>query len=152
MKAKLFLIPVLSCSLLLNACFLEGDEWKEKYGTPELLLENAYDKACVYLYEDQKQFYDDNNLIKEAIIAVEPFEKASSFKIPKDVRYFTFEAKWQPATSGPNYEHLNIWENGYVRIHHKASLGAHKYEYFSLNEEKAAALVDYVFTLIEANK
>lgn len=147
----LFFIPLISLSLLLTACpftFGDGGEWKNKYGTPELLLENSRDESYVYLYGDQNQYKDQDNIIREAIKEVAPFEKNDSHKVPKDIQYFTYEASWIPATSGPNYEHLSIWKNGFVRIDHKSSLSSHKYLYFSIDEEKATQLVEFVFSII----
>ena len=152
MKTKLLLIPIFSLSVCLTACLFEGDEWKEKYGTPELLLENSRDESYIYLYKDQNQFKDKDNIIREMIKEVAPFESNNSHSLPKDTKYFTYEANWIPATSGPNYEHLSIWQNGFVRIDHKVSLGPHKYLYFSISEEKAIALVSYVFSLIETKE
>lgn len=155
MKNKLFCLPLIGLSLFLTACpfsFSDNGEWKKTYGTPELMLENARDENCVYLYDDQDLFIDEGNIIREAIKDVAPFSKNNSHSIPKDVRYFTYEADWIPATTGPNYEHLSIWENGFVRIDHKPSLGSHKYLYFSINEEKAAPLVDLVFSIIKGEQ
>ena len=152
-KIKLFYIPLMCLSICLTACpfsFGDNGEWKKKYGTPELLLENARDEAYVYLYENQNQYKDNGNIIRDAIKEVSPFIESGASNINKDLRYFTYEAIWMAATSGPNYEHLSIYENGVVRIDHKTSLGPHEYLYFSLSEEKATALVDFVFTKISA--
>ena len=154
MKNKLFYLPLISLSLCLTACpfsFSDNGEWKKTYGTPELLLENARDESHVYLYDDQNPFKDEGNIIRDAIKEVAPFESNDNHSIPKDTQYFTYQAKWVPATTGPNYEHLSIWENGFVRIHHKSSLGPHQYLYFSINQEQAAQLVDLVFSFINSN-
>lgn len=152
MKNKFIFIPLIALSFYLTACpFSFGDkgEWKKMYGTPELLLENAKDQSYVYLYEDKNQFKDENNVIREAIKNTCSFESNKNKKVPNDLKYFTYEASWIPATSGPNYDHLSIWENGFVRIDHKPSLGFHEYLYFSIDEVKALELVNFVFLLIE---
>ena len=148
MNHKVFYLPLVSLSLCLTSCFSFGDngEWKKKFGTPELMLENAKDEAYVYFDDDKKWFIDTDDEIKEAIKAVAPFESSNPRSIPQDIRYFTYEAMWTPATSGPNYEHLSIWENGFVQIDHKTSLGPHEYLYFTIAEAKAAPLVDLVFS------
>ena len=151
MKNKLAFIPFTILSISLTACtfsFGDNGEWKKTYGTPELLLENAKDEAYIYLYDNEGQTKDTGNVIREAIKEAAPFESSSSKSKPKDIRYFTYEASWIPATSGPNYEHLSIWENGFVRIDHKTSLGPHKYLYFTMDEAKAASLVNMVFSMI----
>ena len=153
MNKKLLHVPLIGLSLYLTACrfsFGDNGEWKKTYGTPELLLKNAKDESYVYLYDNQNQFMDENNVIREAIKEVGPFENSDNHSIPKDIRYFTYEASWVPATTGPNYEHLSIWQNGFVRIDHKSSLGPHEYLYFSIDEEKANQLVDLVFSIIKA--
>ena len=155
MKNKLLYLPFISLSLLLTACpfsFNDGGAWKDRFGTPELLLENATDRSNVYLYDDQKQFKDEDHAIRDAIKDIAPFEESDNHSVPKDVRYFTYEASWVPATTGPNYEHLSIWENGFVRIEHKSSLGPYEHLYFSVSEEKASLLVDWVFSVINAHE
>ena len=154
MKNKIFYLPLISLSLCLTACpfrFSDNGAWKERYGTPELLLENAMDDAYVYLYDDQNYFEDEDSVIKDAIKEAAPFENGNSQSTPKDIKYFTYVANWTPATTGPNYVHLSIWKNGFVRIHRKSSLGPHEYLYFSTSEEKATVLVDMVFSMLENN-
>lgn len=151
---KLLFIPFISITLLARSCpfsFGDGGAWKEKFGTPELLLENAVDEANVYLYEKDNQYKDKDNVIKKALQEV-TFESSDSKSVPKDIQYFTYEAEWIPATSGPNYEHLSIWNNGFVRIDHKTSLGPHEYLYFSIDEAKALELVNFVFSLIQSEE
>lgn len=151
MKNKLFYLPLISLSLSLTACpfsLLENDEWKDKFGTPELLLQNASINSHVYLYEEDNCYLDEDYAIRNALIEASPYAKTQKSKT-KEERYFTYEAKIVPATSGPNYEHLLVYESGLVIIHHKASLGAHKYLYFSLPKEKASYLNDLVFSILE---
>ena len=151
LRKGFFLFSLLSLPLVVHACpfsFGDNGEWKKEFGTPELLLENAMDEAYVYLYEDQGDYRDKGNLIKEAIVEAAPFTENQSHDIPKEVRYFTYQASWVASTSGPNYDRLSIWRNGFVRIDHKTSLGPHEYLYFSIEEAKAVRLVDFVFGAI----
>ena len=150
MKSKFLFIPLTLFSLSLTACpfrLNDGGKWKERFGTPELLLENATDEAYIYLNDDSAFVVDKDNVVKEAMKKAAPFENNDSHSLPKDTRYFTYQAEWVPATTGPNYEYLSIWENGFVRIDHKSSLGPHEYLYFSISEEKAFSLVELVFSL-----
>ena len=152
MKNILLYASFISISLSITSCpfsFGDGGAWKERFGTPELLLENARDESYVYLYTDESPFQDNGNIIKEAIKSIAPFEENDSKTVPKDTQYFTYQAEWVPATTGPNYVHLSIWKNGFVRIDHKSSLGPHEYLYFSVDEEKASTLVDLVFSMCE---
>ena len=151
-KARYPFFPIVALSFFVSSCdffLIENDGWKTRFGTPELVLENAQNEAYVYLYEDENQFIDKDNLIKEMIKGIAPFEEADTKPIPDGIRYFTYQASWVPATSGPNINELSIWKNGFVRIHHKASLGSHKYLYFSCGEDKSSILVDYVFSQAE---
>ena len=156
MKNKLGYLSLISLTFCLTACpfrFSDGGAWKNRFGTPELLLENASDECYFYLYEDESQYFKDyENKLRESIKDAAPFESSDNHSVPNDIRYFTFQASWVPATSGPNIDRLSIWENGFVRIHHKSSLGPHAYEYFSIDEAKALELVDFVFSTIESNK
>jgi len=149
----IFFIPLISLSFLLTACpfsFSDNGEWKKNYGTPELLLENSKNESYVYLYENQDQYEDKDNIIRDAIKEVAPFIENDSHSVPNNIPFFTYEATWTPATTGPNYNHLSIWQNGFVRIDHKSSLGPHEYLYFSIDEGEATQLVDFVFSIINA--
>ena len=111
MKRRLFLSPLCGFSFLSTACFSDDGSWREKFGTPSLLLENAMDICNVYPYDDmQIQYRDEDCLIKNKLKEVEVFNEDFPNKKLGDVRYFTFEAEWVPATSGPNYEHLIVHE------------------------------------------
>ena len=151
-KKRFLCIPFLSLSLALSACtFGDGGKWKEEFGTPELVLEHAMEECYVFLYEKQDEYCkDEGNLIKEAIAKAAPFTESEYRAQSSDIRYFTYQASWVAATSGPNYVHLAIWQNGFVRIDHKTSLGPHEYLYFSITPDKAISLVDYVFSTIES--
>lgn len=152
MKKSLFYIPLIGLFFTLTACpfSFEDDDWIEEFGTPELLLNNASENAYVYLYEEGERFLDSDDLIKNALIDAAPYMSIEKREASSE-RYFTYEAKWLPATSGPNYEHLIIYDDGFVVVHHKASLGPHKYRYFSISEAKAKLLNDLVFSYVEDN-
>lgn len=148
------LLSLLPMTFMLSSCifFRDDGSWEKEFGTPELLLENAYPKARVYLNgEDSKagavSFLDEDKAINQAIKDSGPFAAVTE-RQPGSCRYFTYEANWVPATSGPNYERLSIWEDGFVRIHHKTSLGPHVYRYFTMDEAKALALTDFAFSSV----
>ena len=144
MKHKHITLVLISMAFILTSCLFDDGSWKDEYGTPELFLENVKGVPNLYLYENENQYPDTDfeilNLIKEA----GPFEIISKRNPTKD-RYFTYEAYWQPATSGPNYCTMSIWEDGFIRIDHKNSLGPHGYVYFSMDETKASYINDVVF-------
>lgn len=74
---RLLVIPFIALSLTLTACpfsFDDNDEWKEKYGTPELFLENIEGHAYVYMYEKEGQYSDSDFVIRNLIKESGPFE------------------------------------------------------------------------------
>ena len=147
MKKRLFILPFITLPFVLAACrFSCGDNgaWKEKWGTPELFLENVVGHAYVYMYESEGQYSDSDFVIRDLIKESGPFESIKKRK-PTTDRYFTYEGYWQAATSGPNYCHMSIWDDGLIRIDHKYSLGSHSYLYFSMDAEKASNINNIVF-------
>lgn len=155
MKKAFFIIPLLGIGFLSASCtwvFKENDSWMERFGTPELLLENAMDESEITLDDEKNQHKDEGNGIRDAIKSIAPFQQIDEVDPPKDVPYFTYQANWVPATSGPNFNYLSLWQSGFVRIHHKSSLGPHCYLCFSVSEEKAAPLVQTVFSLFKARE
>lgn len=148
MKNKLIPILLIPLTSALVSCFPDDDSWLLEYGTPELFLENISDNPNVYLYENEKQYPDVDFEIKNLIKESGPFEKIAKRK-PTIERYFTYEAYWQPATSGPNYCNMSIWDDGLIRIDHKRSLSNHSYVYFSMDAVKASSINDIVFEKLE---
>ena len=154
MKNKLLLAPFISLLFTLTACpfsFRDNDEWKEKWGTPELFLENIAGHAYVYMYEKEGQYSDRDFVIRDLIKQSGPFESVEK-RNPTVDRYFTYEGYWQPATSGPNYCNMSIWDDGLIRIHHKYSLGSHKYLYFSMDADKAVNINNVVFEKLSSTE
>ena len=154
MKRKLLVIPFIALSLTLTACpfsFGDNDAWKEEWGTPELFLQNVKGKTYVYLYEKEGQYLDNNYEIRDLIKESGPFESIDK-RNPTTDRYFTYEGYWKPATSGPNYCNMSIWDDGLIRIDHKKSLGSHKYLYFSMDADKAFTINDRVFEILSNTK
>ena len=151
---RLLVIPFIALSLTLTACpfsFDDNDEWKEKYGTPELFLENIEGHTYVYMYEKEGQYSDSDFVIRNLIKESGPFESIEK-RNPTADRYFTYEGYWQPATSGPNYCNMSIWDDGLIRIDHKKSLGSHRYLYFSMDADKAFTINDRVFEILSNTK
>ena len=77
MKNKLILASFIPLLLTLTGCpfsFSDTDEWKEKYGTPELFLENVEGFAYVYMYEKEGQYSDSDFVIRNLIKESGPFE------------------------------------------------------------------------------
>ena len=150
MKKSVLFLPVLALSLVLCSC--DNDSWKKEYGTPELFIEsvlNSLYNPDVYMYENQNHCHDDDFIIASHILELGPFEK-SAYKKHSD-RYFTYQAYWQPATSGPNYCNMSIWDDGFIVIRHKMSLGRLQSVYFTMDSTNASELVDYVFDWINEN-
>ena len=147
MKNKLLLALFIPLLFTLTACpfsFDDNGAWKEKYGTPELFLENIVGHAYVYMYEKEGQYSDSDFAIRNLIKQSGPFESIGK-RNPTVDRYFTYEGYWQPATSGPNYCNMSIWDDGLIRIHHKNSLGSPEHLYFSMDADKATNINNFVF-------
>lgn len=145
MRSILVLLPIIVSVFSFNGCSIfASDDWKEEYGTPELFFENTYGDKYVYMYENEGQYKDEDLEILNAMKESGPFEETSKKEATSD-RYFTYQGYWTPATSGPNYCYLSIWDDGFVRIHHKQSLGPHSYLYFTMDSDKAKSLTDMVF-------
>lgn len=145
MQRKRSPISLVAMMLALASCtFLDDGSWREEWGTPELFLANVVGHRYVYGYEDQGQFQDEDFAIRDLIQESGPFESTSRSSATVS-RYFTYEGYWQPATSGPNYCHMSIWDDGLVQIHHKKSLGPHCYVYYQMDAGKAINLNDVVF-------
>lgn len=156
MKNRLLLIPLISMSFTLTACpfsFGDPNEWKKERGTPELFLDNVTGNKYVYLYDENSKNYtkDEDLSIRDLIKESGPFESSNQSSSTAE-RYFTYQGYWQAATSGPNYCYMSIWEDGLIKIHHKYSLGAHAYLYFSMDPIKASHINDVVFEKIPLNQ
>ncbi len=157
MKRIACFLPLVAVMTSLCACTLFQDDgsWKAQYGTPELFLNQVQftdgnHSEHVYLYEDQGRSADTDYVIKDAILAFAPFTEIAEKK-PGVERFFTYEAYWIPATSGPNFCHLSIYDDGLMVIHHKTSLGPHGYLYFSMDAGNATALVDLAFSRLNVS-
>ena len=149
-----FLLPLSLLCFSLGSCTLfEDDAWKEEYGSPELFLAQVTEvtkwNGTVYLLDSGHWTPDEGFAIKEAILASGPFE-AIGEKEPATDRYFTYVAYWQPATSGPNFCNMSIWEDGLIRIHHKKSLGPDGFLYFSMDGDKASEINDMVVSIVDS--
>ena len=153
MKNKLLFLPVAAIVLSLTGCIFD-DEWRKEYGTPELFL-NAVQDGDYHneslIVDDEEQIVDYDYEIRDALLESGPFETRNNKDNGKG-RSFTYQAYWQPATTGPNYCLMDIWDNGYLRITHKRSIGYKQYAYYSMSEEKATSINDLVREKIERGK
>ena len=148
MKKKLFFLPIILTTLSLTSCFGD-DEWKKEFGTPELFLSQVGDYSLVYLYgaDNNNRGEDIDYEIRNALLEAAPFTETNK-KSSEAERYFTYQAFWQPATSGPNFCNMSVYDDGFIKIHHKKSLGPNQYVYFTMDEAKATSIVDMVFAKI----
>lgn len=150
MIKKMLIVPLFLLATTLSSCIFKDDgSWKEKFGTPELFLTNAYGYKYVYKYyrfEDENKYSDADNTILNAIKEAGPFE-SSTEKDDYAERFFTYDGFRTDSTAGQNYCIMSIWDDGYVQIHHKSALGPHSYLHFSIAADKATALNDFVFNL-----
>ena len=145
MKNKLLFVPVAAIALSITGCIFDDDEWRKEYGTPELFLNSiSTEYHSEYLIVDIENIGPDYNYeIKDALLNSGPFETRNN-KDEGTGRSFTYRAYWIPAMTGPNYCHMEIWDNGYIRITHKRSIGSKQYAYYSMSEENATYINDLV--------
>ena len=153
MKNRLLFLPIAAIILSMTGCDFSDKEWLKEYGTPELFLSNVvteYHRETL-LIDEEDYGADYDYEIKNALLESGPFEERGN-KDNGTGRSFTYRAYWQPATTGPNYCLMDIWDNGYLRITHKRSIGFKQYAYFTMSEEKATHINDLVREKIENNK
>ena len=145
MKNKLLFIPVAAIALSMTGCIFDDKEWRKEYGTPELFLNSlSTEYHNEYLIVDIEDIGPDYNFeIKNALLESAPFEIRNN-KDEGTGRSFTYRAYWIPAMTGPNYCHMEIWDNGHIRITHKRSIGPKQYAYYSMSEENATYINDLV--------
>ena len=145
MKNKLLFIPIAAIALSMTGCIFDDEEWRKEYGTPELFLNSVTEEnrseSLIVDIENIGLDYDFE--IKNALLESAPFETRNN-KDEGTGRSFTYRAYWIPAMTGPNYCHMEIWDNGYIRITHKRSIGPKQYAYYSMSEENATYINDLV--------
>ena len=66
----------------------------------------------------------------------------------KEIRYSTYYQLISNATTGPNYAQMFIYDDGKLIVNHKATLGSHKYYYYSFDEKKAVEINDLILQKI----
>ena len=153
MKSRLLFIPIAAIALSMTGCIFDDNEWRKEYGTPELFLSQVVgDYHSETLLLGEESYGEDNNYeIRDALIEAGPYE-ARNNKDEGTGRCFTYQAYWQPATTGPNYCLMDVWDNGYLRITHKRSIGFKQYVYFTMDETKATSINTLVREKIEREK
>ena len=133
-------------SICLTGCFNSNDTL-EKYKTPELFLSHSIEPdnyITIYSSKDSSKKTLDYNLdIKNAILDAGPFTNTSSFK-PNTDRYFTYDILRSLSTAGPNECKMRIYDDGYISIYAKDALANASYSYYTMDNEKAYSLNDFV--------
>ena len=135
------------CSL-----FRFSDDAKE-FKTPDLFFAKAEQWECGAYYASSKiglgpdfRVYDCDHTMLAEMQRITAYQEVSKPSDMSDV-YFLYE-NWVPATSGPNIARMTIFENGYLEIYRKQSLGKHHYFYFSIDPDLAASLNRFAETNI----
>lgn len=154
MKKHIIAAPLFFVALSLSSCsFFNNKDWVEKYGTPELFLDCVViENSSIRMYNEEiGEDYDYEYEVKDALLNAGPFEKTSK-KRKVSEKYFTYYHLISPANSGPNYCQMSIYDDGYIKIDHKSSLGSHQYAYLTMDAQKASEIVDFTFSKIENNR
>ncbi len=155
MKKCFFLVPIFLMFTLSGCIFTYDDgEWKGQFGDPELFINNILGiegDEEIFLYgkkEDGYRGIDTDCVVAHSILESGPFTKSEN-KSARVERYFIYQAYWQPATTGPNYCNMAIYDDGFIEIHHKNSIGPHSYLYFTMDKTKANSVVDLAFSIVD---
>ena len=152
MKPRILLFA-LATALMTGGCRLfKGDE--DEFKTPDLFFAKAEQWLCEGAYyasskiglEWQDRVYDCDHTMLAEMQRITEYQEVSRPSDMSDV-YFLYE-NWVPATSGPNIARMTIFEDGYLEIYRKQSLGKHHYFYFSIDPELAASLNRFAETNI----
>ena len=146
MRKSLVKVCVLFFTLAISGCV--SNEWEKEHGTPELFLESVVESnsyGCyIYLQDDDKEKGEDTNLeIYSALKGAGPFEKTTEKKSSVD-KYFTYYRLRSHATSGPNFCYMCVYNDGFIKIVSKSSLGPYQYVYFTMDANKATEIYDLV--------
>ena len=148
-----FVLPLMLIILSQSGCIYFGDS-SVNYKTPELFLEKIVYEQQTKLYSSafeipEYTFVEDTEFtIKNAILEAKPFEEIEKFKVNKEIRYSTYYQLISNATTGPNYAQMFIYDDGKLIVNHKATLGSHKYYYYSFDEKKAVEINDLILQKI----
>lgn len=127
----------------LSACTLFPTDENE-YKTPELFLNKAKDWDCAASYHISEENYyvdDCNKAIYQSLTTITEYKQIS--KIPNRDRLFFVYENVIPATSGPNIARMTVYNNGYLEIYRKQSLGSSHYYYYSFDETLAESLYTF---------
>lgn len=145
---KRYLFSVLIVTFSITSCIFKTDE--NDYKTPELFLEQVKNLGCNAKIRSSKYDYqigDCDFLIYDELKTIKDYINISSINDKSDT-YFYYE-DWIPATSGPNIARMTVYDNGYLEIYRKESLGRGHYFYFSFDKDLATFLNRFVENQIE---
>ena len=140
---KLYRLGLAIFSIItLTSCDLFGSD-ADEYKTPELFLKKISSYTEKMSYTSSKEEYsvtlkDDDKFLYDLLTQINNYEEISNIKEPSEI-YVTYE-DWVPAMSGPNIARMTIYENGYLEIYRKQSLGADHFFYFDIDDELAYSI------------
>ena len=134
---KKIITALLFFSLSVSSCTLFPSD-KDEYKTPELFLSHIAIERMHF--ESSKEGYDYSTpdydkSVYYALKNIHEYEEISTMDNPSET-YFLYE-EIIPATSGPNIARMTIYENGYLEIYRKESLGKGYFFYYSFDAELA---------------
>lgn len=142
---KRFLFVTSILAICLSGCMFNFSTDENDYKTPELFLEQVNNLGCHANIKSTKYDYqigDCDFSIYNELKTIKDYTKISKID-SKSETYFYYE-EWIPATSGPNIARMSIYDNGYLEIYRKQSLGSHHYFYFSFDSSLADSLNRFV--------
>lgn len=151
-RISLSLIMLLLIFMIACKFSCKDDGWKEYY-TPELFLSNSMDYHNVTVKSSNIEggVQDKELIIKDYILEVGSFESIKKNET-KSSRFITYHILISNATTGPNYSNMIIYDDGFIEIEYKASLGKHHYFYYSFDSSMASTLFDKIENQIRENQ
>ena len=150
-KLKAFVIVI---PLIIPSCtFFKTDE--EEYKTPELFCFKAEGYEYSYDYYSSRdgsdyELDDYDGTVLEELKKIKDYQSVSR-KEDKTENYIVYQ-NIIPAMSGPNIARMSIYDDGYLEIYRKQSLGNHHYFAYTIDIDLAKFIIQYVEDKIDFAK
>lgn len=136
---------LLSASVLLMPLLVSCTTDEDDYKNPELFItqvEGARNFFETSKDGDEKRLEDKNYIVLNELKKINEYERVSKIN-DESKAYFRYE-HILPANSGPNIARMTVFENGYLEIYRKQSLGFGHNFYYKIDTELAASLNRFV--------
>ena len=141
---------ILVSALLCASCTFSFKTDEGDYKTPDLFFKQAENWGCGARYYSSKRadgdvLRDCDSTLLNEMKAIKQYQAINQIEQKSDT-YFVYEYLMS-ATSGPNIARMTVFENGYIEIYRKQSLGSPHSFFFSVDSSLAASLNRFVENL-----